>query len=168
MALSCTSYPIEQSIKIEEHLESDDIYLWDILLVHAHDYLYKKNEYQISISTLLSLWNQRGSYKTEDQLKKALCRLGTRVTYKIKRSNKITRGFFVLLSWVYINNDICYYAYSNKFKELTHYPQIVSYLNQEGITCVQNTSYNQTPDTSSDNSSYYAKVLLRSYSLISQ
>lgn len=167
MSLSCTSYSVEQNIRIEEQLKSDDLQLWDILLVHAHDYLYKKNEYQISINTLLFLWNQRGSHKTEDQLKEALFRLGTRVTYKIKRANKIARGFFVLLSWVYINNDICHYAYSSRFKELVHYPQIVNYLNQEGITCVQD-SKKQTPDISSDNSSYHAKVLLRSYSLIGQ
>jgi hypothetical protein len=168
MSVSCTSYAFTQNIKIEEQLKSDDIQLWDILLSHASEYLYKKNEYQISIDNLLFLWNNKSINKTEDQLKEALNRLGTRVTYQIKRNNRRVNGFFVLLSWVCITGNTCHYAYSTRFKELNHYPQIASYLNQEGITCAQNYLKKPSFDISLDNLTYYNKVLLRSYSLISQ
>ena len=100
-------------------LNDDDKDLWSILLQHASNELLVKKSFCLSVDYLLDHWAPTLCAKNESALKSALLRLGTGIHYDIKkRDGQGSRyGFFVLLENVYILNNDCHFAFSQRCKE---------------------------------------------------
>ena len=107
------------SICLKIELNDDDKALWYILLKHAGDELFAKHRFCLSVDYILEHWTPTLCSKDENSLKATLLRLGTGVHYDIKKRAGYNSkyGFFVLLENVYIINNECYYAFSERSKE---------------------------------------------------
>lgn len=121
---------ITEQIALSHRLSYDELKLWNILLNHAHDEFYSQDEHHIAVADILAHWSDD---KTEDHIKQTLRRLALHVKYTFLSNTKKVLGLFVLLSSAEIYNGVCYYAYARKFKELSHDPQIASYLSCFGL-----------------------------------
>lgn len=104
---------------LSKHLNTEERIVWNILLDHAHkkhSQTFEDQEYfQIPVQQIINNWNKS---KTEEQLKQILAFCGIKVKYNFFTSpKKQVWGFFTLLSSIQIYKGICYYRYTNHFKQ---------------------------------------------------